>query len=129
MTMKTNLLTAAATLLVSALLAACGGAGVDHADLSTSSAPVAGQFSSTAATVPIGVVIAFQAAPKTNDNKDVSASLVARIDDTRVAQALPTTTDNQFVLIGAGAGTTTLHIRDGAGGHDLNTLQVTVAPQ
>lgn len=127
--MRAKLLTATAMLFVPALLAACGTAGVDHADLSPAGASVAGTFTKAAATVPIGVILAFQAAPKTNADKDVSATLAAVIDDARVAQVLPTTTDNQFVLIGASAGTTTLHIRDGSHGHDLNTLQVTVAPQ
>ena len=125
--MKTNLFTAAAMLFVPALLAACGSTGVDHVDLETSGAPIAGQFTSSAATVPVGVILAFQAAPKTSANKDLSASLAASTDDTRVAEVLPTTTDNQFVLIGAGAGTTTLHIRDG--GREMSTLQVTVTPQ
>ncbi|HEY2511546.1 MAG TPA: hypothetical protein VGI39_11845 [Polyangiaceae bacterium] len=125
--MKPNLLALAPMLLLAALLAACGPSGVDHVELSTSAPPLAGQFTANGASVPVGMVIAFQGAPKSNANKDLSVTLLASTDDPAVAQVLPTTTDNQFVLVGARAGTTTLHIRDG--GHELDTIPVTVTPQ
>ena len=116
-----------ASLFLFALLGACGSTGVDHVDLSTSAAPIAGHFTPSDAAVPVGIVIAFQGAPKSGADKDLSATLSASTDDPAIAQVLPTTTNNQFVLVGTSPGTTTLHIRDG--GHELNTVPVTVTAQ
>jgi hypothetical protein len=87
----------------------------------------AGTFSATGTSVSLGAAIAFTAQTLDAKGAQTTQNVSASIDDKRIAEVLGTTTPNQFVLVGAAAGTTTLHLN--ANGDAPTTISVSVAAQ
>jgi len=107
---------------------ACGGGPtLDHISIQPSG--YYGQFAidTSSAALDEGAVLAFQAQPENGAATPVSATVTATVDDETIATLVPTTTPNQWVLVGSTSGTTTLHIQ--AVGREYDTIAVTVTAQ
>lgn len=70
----------------------------------------AGTVYASGTSVSLGAAIAFSAQALDSNGAMTAGSVSVMIDDDKIAQVLPTTTPNQFVLVGAAVGTTTLHL-------------------
>jgi len=80
----------------------------------------AGSVSPGLISVPIGIVLAFQA------TTDGSTPVTASIDDPAVALFAPTTQTSKFVVVGLSQGQTTLHVF--VGGTQATQIAVQVTP-
>jgi hypothetical protein len=80
----------------------------------------AGSVSPGLISVPVGVVLGFEAVPESSD------VVTASVDDPTVATVTPTTQASTFVVIGLVQGQTTLRVF--AGGLQTNQLAVEVTP-
>lgn len=87
----------------------------------------AGTFSATGTSVSLGAAIAFTAQTLDSKGAPSNENVSVAVDDPTVAQVLATTTTNEFVLVGAAAGTTALHLN--APADAPTTIQVRVAAQ
>jgi hypothetical protein len=72
------------------------------------------------ATVPVGIVLGFQA------NAQSTTAVTATVDDPSIAVLAPATGDGQFVLIGTAVGQTVVHVF--VNDTDATDLQVQVTP-
>ena len=93
---------------------------------SVASSPV-GSFTSSEGTVAIGTVVAFSAQPQDSSGKDTGATVTASVDDTTIAQVIPVSWTNEFVVVGVASGTTTLRVQ--ANGDETSTLPIHVVVQ
>ena len=80
----------------------------------------AGSVSPGLISVPVGVVLGFEA------QSDTSGVVTASIDDPTAATVTATTEASKFVVIGLAQGQTTIHVF--AGGHETNRIAVEVTP-
>jgi hypothetical protein len=97
--------TVAATLAV-LLGSGCSAPAQPVLNVTAGSSPPSGGLSDTGASVPVGIILELDVQPM---NYDGTVSVSVRADDPGVASVVPMTTQNDFVLIGVAAGTTTLH--------------------
>ena len=106
-------------LLASMLAPSCAPSSANATIGAAGSSPGA-SISGGLATVPVGIVLGFQA------NAQTATAVTATIDDPTIAVLAPATGDGQFVLIGTAVGQTVVHVF--VNDTDATDLQVQVNP-
>ena len=100
--------------LLAVLVVIVGGCSSPSGTIQVSSAGItptgAGTVYASGTSVSLGAAIAFSAQALDSNGAMTAGSVSVMVDDDQIAQLLPTTTPNQFVLVGAAVGTTTLHL-------------------